>query len=108
MDDKELLKLTPSELVDLGICPTCFNKKHNGALYGDNKDKLIYEDEDIECFFVGNPRSDGHMCISTINHYTTLLIKNTFIGSFFGNISYTVTTQMSDTEMFYSYINVGN
>jgi hypothetical protein len=40
MDDKELLKLTPGELVDLGICPTCFNRKHNGALYGD---KLIAE-----------------------------------------------------------------
>lgn len=40
MDDKELLKLTPGELVDLGICPTCFNRKHNGALYGDNSDKL--------------------------------------------------------------------
>ena len=72
MDDKELLKLTPGELVDLGICPTCFNRKHNGALYGDNKDKLIYEDEDIECFFVGNPRADGHMCISSINHYHDL------------------------------------
>ena len=72
MDDKELLKLTPGELVDLGICPTCFNREHNGALYGDNIDKLIYEDEDIECFFVGNPRADGHMCISTINHYHDL------------------------------------
>lgn len=72
MDDKELLKLTPGELVDLGICPTCFNRKHSGALYGDNSDKLIYEDKDIECFFVGNPRSDGHMCISTINHYHDL------------------------------------
>ena len=26
--------------MDLGICPTCFNRKHNGALYGD---KLIAE-----------------------------------------------------------------
>ena len=69
MNDKELLKLSAKELVDLGICPTCFNREHNGALYGDNKDKLIYEDIDIECFFVGNPRADGHMCISTINHY---------------------------------------
>jgi diadenosine tetraphosphate (Ap4A) HIT family hydrolase len=69
MNDKDLLKLSAKELVDLGICPTCFNRKHNGALYGDNKDKLIYEDIDIECFFVGNPRADGHMCISTINHY---------------------------------------
>lgn len=67
--EEELLKLSPGELVDLGICPTCLNRKHNGALYGDSKDKLIYEDEDIECFFVGNPRAAGHMCISTIEHY---------------------------------------
>lgn len=67
--EEELLKLSPGELVDLGICPTCLNRKHNGALYGDSKDKLIYEDEDIECFFVGNPRAVGHMCISTIEHY---------------------------------------
>ena len=72
MDDKELLKLTPGELVDLGVCPTCFNRKHNGVLYGDNSDKLIYEDKDIECFFVGNPRADGHMCISAIEHYHDL------------------------------------
>lgn len=69
MDDKDLMKLTAGELVDLGICPTCFNKQHGGVLYGDNKDKLLYEDEDIECFFVGNPRADGHMCISTQEHF---------------------------------------
>lgn len=69
MDEKELLKMTPGQLTDLGICPTCLNRKYNGALYGDNTNTLIYEDEDIECFFVGNPRADGHMCISTIRHY---------------------------------------
>lgn len=69
MTDTELLKLSPAELVDMGICPTCFNRKHHGALYGDNSDKLLYEDKDIECLFVGNPRADGHMCISTITHY---------------------------------------
>ncbi len=69
MEDKELSKLSVGELVDMGICPTCFNREHNGALYGDMSDKLIYEDNDIECFFVGNPRADGHMCISTIKHY---------------------------------------
>ena len=72
MNTKELLKLTPGELTDLGICPTCFNRENKGALYGDNSDKLIYEDTDIECFFVGNPRADGHMAISTINHYHDL------------------------------------
>lgn len=69
MEKTELLKLTPGQLVDLGICPTCFNRENNNALYGDNSDKLIYIDDDIECFFVGNPRAEGHMCISTIDHY---------------------------------------
>lgn len=45
-----MIKLTPGELVDLGICPTCFNRKNNGSLYGDDSDKLIYEDKEIECF----------------------------------------------------------
>ena len=69
MTESEMLQLTPEQLVDMGVCPTCLNRKHNGALYGDNADKLIYEDEEIECFFVGNPRCDGHMAISTIAHY---------------------------------------
>ena len=69
MTDKELLRLSPGELTDLGICPTCFNRQHNGALYGDNSDKLLYEDSEIECFFVGNPRAPGHMCIASIEHY---------------------------------------
>ena len=69
MDKQELMKLSPGELTDMGICPTCFNRENGGALYGDNSDKLIYEDKDVECFFVGNPRAEGHMCISTIEHY---------------------------------------
>ncbi len=69
MDEKELLNLTVGELVDSGICPTCFNRLYNGALYGDMTDKMIYEDNDIECFFVGNPRADGHLCISSIEHF---------------------------------------
>lgn len=72
MTDEELLKLSPAELVDLGICPTCFNRKHNNALYGDDKETLIYKDDEIECFLVSNPRADGHICISTINHYHDL------------------------------------
>lgn len=69
MTKEELLKLSPGELVDMGICPTCFNRETGGAVYGDNSDKLLYEDSEIECFFVGNPRAQGHMCISTIAHY---------------------------------------
>jgi diadenosine tetraphosphate (Ap4A) HIT family hydrolase len=80
MNDEELLKLSPGELTDIGICPTCFNRQHNGVLYGDNSDKLVYEDEDIECFFVGNPRSDGHMVISTIKHYHDMSEAPDFIN----------------------------
>ena len=69
MNKEELLKLSTGELVDMGICPTCFNRENGGALYGDLSDKLLYKDEDIECFFVGNPRADGHMCICTMEHY---------------------------------------
>lgn len=72
MTDEELLKLSPGELTDLGICPTCFNRQHNNALYGDDTNTLIFKDADIECFFASNPRADGHMCISTINHYHDL------------------------------------
>nr|MBE6545189.1 HIT family protein [Oscillospiraceae bacterium] len=80
MNKKELLKLSPGELVDLGICPTCFNREMDGALYGDNSDKLIYKDADIECFFVGNPRAVGHMCISTIEHYHDMSEAPDFIN----------------------------
>lgn len=69
MSKEELCRLTPGELTDLGICPTCFDRENGGVLYGDNSDKLLYKDEDIECFFVGNPRADGHMCIATMAHY---------------------------------------
>lgn len=69
LNKEDLLKLSPGELVDLGICPTCFNRENGGAVYGDNSDKLLYEDSEIECFFVGNPRAEGHLCISTIAHY---------------------------------------
>ena len=69
MNIEELLKLSPGELTDLGICPTCFNRENSGVLYGDNTDKILYVDDEIECFFVGNPRADGHMCISTMEHY---------------------------------------
>ena len=69
MTTEELLKLSPGELTDLGICPTCFNREQGGALYGDDSDTLFYRDGEIECFFVKNPRADGHACISTVEHF---------------------------------------
>ena len=66
-------KITPSMLTDKGICPTCYNKEHNYCLYGDNKDKMLYENNLFECFLVGNPRADGHTIISSKKHYKDML-----------------------------------
>jgi diadenosine tetraphosphate (Ap4A) HIT family hydrolase len=66
---RKYLKLTPAELTDLGICPTCFDRLSGGRLYGDNSDILFYKDNDIECFLVKNPRAAGHACISSVTHY---------------------------------------
>jgi len=73
MNEEELLKLTPGELTDLGICPTCFNRSHNNALYGDDSKLKTYEDEDIECLFVPNPREKGHMMIASKEHFHDMM-----------------------------------
>ena len=62
-----------ADVVDSGICPTCFNKKNNGVLYGTDEDKIIYEDDLFEVFLVGNPRANGHAAISTKKHFKDMM-----------------------------------
>ena len=69
MDKEELVKLSTAELTDMGICPTCLNRETNGAIYGDDTNLRIYEDEDIDCCFVAKPRAKGHMMIASKTHY---------------------------------------
>ena len=57
------------DLVDAGICPTCFDRATKGRVFGDDSKLKVYEDADIECLFVNNPRANGHMIITTKNHY---------------------------------------
>lgn len=66
-------KLTPEMLIDMGICPTCYNKAHNNCLYGDNSDKILYQNELFECFLAGNPRAEGHTIISSKKHYKDMM-----------------------------------
>ena len=66
-------KVKLADIVDSGICPTCFDRRNNYALYGDPKDKMIYEDDKYECFLIGNPRSNGHAAISTKKHYKDMM-----------------------------------
>ena len=65
--------ITIADFVDSGICPTCFDKNNDNILYGDNADKVLYENEDYECFLVGNPRSNGHTVISSKKHYKDMM-----------------------------------
>lgn len=67
--EEDLLKLSAGELTDIGICPTCFDRAHGGVVFGDKTNLLIYQDNEIECFFVKYPRCEGHIAISTIVHY---------------------------------------
>lgn len=69
MNTEELIKLSPAQLTDLGVCPTCLNRQTNGAVFGDDTPQRLFMDSDIECLLVTNPRAKGHMIISTIKHY---------------------------------------
>ena len=66
-------KIGIKDIVDSGICQTCFNKENDNALFGDNTDKMLYEDDLVECFLVGNPRSNGHTVISSKVHYKDMM-----------------------------------
>ena len=60
---------TPGQLVDMGICPTCFDKANGRSLYGDPSERMLFETEDLECFLITNPRAPGHAIITTKVHY---------------------------------------
>ena len=62
-----------ADIVDSGICPTCFDEKNGHILYGDKTDKMIFENDKFECFLVGNPRANGHTIISTKKHYKDMM-----------------------------------
>ena len=66
-------KVEVADIVDSGICPTCFDKQNNNILYGNNKNKMIFENDKFECFFVGNPRADGHVAISKKKHFKDMM-----------------------------------
>ena len=66
-------KITAKELTDKGICPTCYNKENNNIVFGDDLDKMLYENDLFECFLVANPRAIGHTAISSKKHYKDMM-----------------------------------
>lgn len=65
--------ISPEILTDLRICPTCYDRKNNHSLYGDNSDKFLYENLDFECFLCSNPRVNGHTIILSKPHYKDMM-----------------------------------
>ena len=74
---------TPGQLVDMGICPTCFDKANGRSLYGDPSERMLFETEDLECFLITNPRAPGHAIITTKVHYKdTMELPDTLVARF--------------------------
>ncbi len=72
----EMLKrkeITRADFLDSGICPNCFDRRHNGIIYGDDSARMLYEDDTIECLLVDNPRAPGHTMISTKKHFKDMM-----------------------------------
>ena len=66
-------KVKRKDFLDSGICPTCFDRRHNGILYGDDSARTIYQDEDMICMLVGDPKAVGHAIISTKKHFKDIM-----------------------------------
>ena len=79
LSEEEIVKgvkdgsITRDDFLDSGVCPTCFDRKHGNVLYGDDASRMIYEDDELECFLVENPRATGHTVISTKKHFRDMM-----------------------------------
>jgi diadenosine tetraphosphate (Ap4A) HIT family hydrolase len=65
--------ITPAMLVDLGICPTCYDLAHDRCLYGDPTERILYDNDRFSCLLITNPRAPGHTIISTKDHYKDMM-----------------------------------
>lgn len=66
-------KVTRKDFLDSGVCPTCFDRRNKGALYGDDAARMYYEDDEFECFLIADPRAKGHSAISTKKHFRNMM-----------------------------------
>lgn len=77
MDHKDTSKaeiiITPADLVDQGLCPTCYDRSHDHCIYGDPAEKMLYENDLFECSLIGAPRAPGHTVIVSKVHYKDMM-----------------------------------
>lgn len=65
--------VSAAELVDQGICPTCYDREHGRCVFGDPSERILYENELFDCLLISNPRAPGHAIISTKEHYKDMM-----------------------------------
>lgn len=61
------------DLVDQGICPTCYDRTHDRCVFGDPYERILFENEQFECLLISNPRAPGHAIITTRDHYKDMM-----------------------------------
>ena len=61
-------KIEVADIVDSGICPTCFDKENNHILYGNNVDKMI-ENMENEYGICPLVKLDDDMYLFFPSHY---------------------------------------
>ncbi len=67
------LIFSAGDLVDLGICPTCFDASHDHCVFGDPSERLLFDNGLFSCLLISNPRSPGHAIITTKEHYKDMM-----------------------------------
>ena len=66
-------QITGSELTDMGICPTCYNRTYGYCMTGDETELTIYENDLFKCILVDKPRAEGHTVIVSQEHYKDMM-----------------------------------
>lgn len=68
-----MANLSAADLVDMGVCPTCYDKANGGCIYGDQTERILFENDHFVCLLISNPRTAGHSIISTKQHYKDMM-----------------------------------
>ena len=66
-------KITPKMLTDMGICPTCYNREHGYAVFGDETEQTVFENDLFKCVLISEPRAEGHAVIVSQAHYKDMM-----------------------------------
>lgn len=66
-------KITPKMLTDKGICPTCYNREHGYAVFGDETEQTVFENDLFKCVLISEPRAEGHAVIVSQAHHKDMM-----------------------------------